>query len=273
MPLSRFSGKGIRVAILDTGLDLRHPDFAGRAVVSQSFVGTPTAQDGNGHGTHCTGTACGPLVPPVSPRYGWAFKSSIFIGKVLNDLGSGTDASILAGIDWAIRNRCVVISMSLGAPVAPGTPPSPIYEAVGTRALSAGSLIVAAAGNDSDRATGRIRPVSRPANSKSILAVGAVDAALHIAAFSNRGSNPSGGEVNLVGPGVGVHATWLMPQRYRTISGTSMATPHVAGIAAMCAEAFPTTRGLALWRRLEATARALPAIPQVDRGAGLVQAP
>jgi Subtilase family len=271
--VSRFSGKGIKVAVLDTGFELQHPDFAGRPIVSQSFVAAQPAQDGHGHGTHCIGSSCGPQTPPVAPRYGIGHQALIHVGKVLSNQGSGGDGGILAGIDWAIRNKCVVVSMSLGARVAPGTPPSPIYEAAGTRALAAGTLIVAAAGNDSDRATGSFWPVSRPANSKTILAVGAVTSALQIANFSNRGLNPNGGEVNLVGPGVGVYSSWILPQRYNTISGTSMATPHVAGIAALYAEAFPNDRGTALWNRLQATARVLPAIAVADRGAGLVQAP
>ena len=98
--------------MLDTGLFLAHPDFIGRSVVSRSFIpGVVSANDGHGHGTHCTGTACGAFKPAVGPRYGIAHKANIFIAKVLSDQGSGVDGGILAGIDWAIANKCHVISM------------------------------------------------------------------------------------------------------------------------------------------------------------------
>ena len=101
--MSRFSGSGIKLAVLDTGLALAHPDFAGRPVVSKSFIaGVASANDGHGHGTHCTGTSCGPLKPPVGRRYGIAHKALIHIGKVLSDQGSGADGGILAGIALAL---------------------------------------------------------------------------------------------------------------------------------------------------------------------------
>jgi subtilisin family serine protease len=269
---SRFSGRGIRVAVLDTGLDLRHPDFAGRNITHQSFVAGQTTQDGHGHGTHCIGTASGPARPAVLPRYGVAYASDIFAGKVLSNQGSGSDQSILGGINWAVANRCAVISMSLGARTFPNQPFSVIFEAVASRALRAGTLIVAAAGNESRRSQGIISPVAHPANCPSIMAVGAIDVRLALADFTNRGINPNGGQVDIVGPGVDVYSSWPMPTRYRTISGTSMATPHVAGIAALIAESNPAARGLALALRLIQTARRLN-LPNVDVGAGLVQAP
>lgn len=185
--------------------------------------------------------------------------------------------------------------MSLGARVQPGETFSTIYENVAQRALrsSPGTLIVAAAGNDS-RIPGTNnrfeppKPVGRPANCPSILAVAAVDANLGIAPFSNGGINPSGGGVDIAGPGVGVFSSvpdpfppnvqpsgpgrpW--PPRYHSISGTSMATPHVAGIAAMWLEAGgPGTTAQALWQLLTGNARRL-TLPSRDVGAGLVQAP
>ncbi len=269
---SRFSGRRVRVAVLDTGFDLQHPDFVGRTVVSQSFVAGQPVQDGHGHGTHCIGTALGPQRPPSGPRYGCAFGGDVYAGKVLSNQGSGADAGILAGINWAVTNQCRVISMSLGAPVEPGEAFSQVYETVARRSLAAGTLIVAAAGNESRRNAGIIKPVGRPANCPSILAVGAVDSSLRIADFSNRRINPGGGDVDLVGPGVDVLSSWPMPRRYNTISGTSMATPHVAGIAALWSEANGNAAGAALWQLLVRSARRL-SLPSVDVGAGLVQAP
>ena len=268
---SPYSGSGIRVAVLDTGMDLEHPDFVGRTIVSKSFIrGVASAQDGNGHGTHCIGTACGPRTPSILPRYGVAYESEIYAGKVLGDNGSGSSRHIVEGIEWAIEQNCPVISMSLGSIVFPGQTFRRFYEILGERALEENSLIVAAAGNESRRPF-RIMPVGSPANCPSIMAVAAIDSEMRIARFSNRGINPDGGDVDIAGPGVDVYSSYPMPDRYNTISGTSMATPHVAGIAALYAQATGR-RGEALWNLLIRNARRLP-LPSEDVGLGLVQAP
>jgi subtilisin family serine protease len=265
------TGRGIRVAVLDTGLDQQHPDFAGRSITTQSFITGEEVQDGHGHGTHCIGTALGPKCPGTPPRYGIAYEGEIFAGKVLSNAGSGADAGILAGLEWAIQNGCAVVSMSLGAATRPGQAFSQVFERVARRAQELGTLIVAAAGNDSRRPD-VINPVAHPANCPSIMAVAALDAQGAIASFSNRGINPDGGQIDIAGPGVAVRSSWPMPTRYRTISGTSMATPHVAGIAALYAEQDATARGAALGRLVTAGAQRL-SLPSQDVGAGLVQAP
>ncbi len=255
VPLSLRSGAGIKVAVLDTGFDLGHPDFAGRPIVSRSFVGQPV-QDLNGHGTHCIGTACGPRSPAgTTPRYGIGYGTRIYVGKVLTNAGSGSSATVLAGMNWAIANRCEVISMSLGAQ----TPVQAAYTAAGAAALRHGLLIVAAAGN-----TGG--PTGAPANSPTILSVASVDPNLVRSNFSCRG------KIEIAAPGRDVFSSWPRPRRYHTISGTSMATPHVAGCAALFAQSNPALRGMALWRQLQARARRL-AQPVAHVGAGLVQAP
>lgn len=267
--VSGATGPGIRVAVLDTGFDLRHPDFAGRQVISATFVGQPV-QDGHGHGTHCVGTALGDrMLAGGVRRYGCARQGTILVGKVLSNAGSGADGGILAGINWAIQNGARVISMSLGAPVTVGTPPSAAYENAGRAALNAGSLIIAAAGNSGADPTQF--PVGRPANSPSIMAVAAVDQNLRRASFSCRGVSPNGGEVNIAGPGVGVFSSTKLPTRYATFNGTSMATPHVAGIAAMWSQRTGL-RGRALWQQLTSTARNI-GQPAQHVGSGLVQAP
>lgn len=271
VPTSRFSGRQIGVAVLDTGFDLSHPDFQGRQIKVRSFVPGQPVQDGHGHGTHCTGTAAGPLQGSQPPRYGVAYAADVFAGKVLNNQGSGTDSQILAGIEWAILNKCAVISMSLGAPVEVGVPWSRVFEQVARRALNNDALIVAAAGNDSHR-PGSIVPVSHPANCPSIMAVGALTQMLKPAWFSNGGLNTDGGQVDIAAPGVAVRSSWPVPTLYRTLDGTSMATPHVAGIAALLAEARPNARGLELWALVVQHARHL-TVPNRDVGAGIAQAP
>jgi subtilisin len=269
-PQSKATGEGVRVAVLDTGLDMKHPDLTGRAITTRSFVQGEDVQDGHGHGTHCVGTSCGPRRPASGAGYGVAHKAEIYAGKVLSNGGSGADGGILAGISWAIASGCRVVSMSLGAATRPGDAYSRTYERVANRALARGTLIIAAAGNESDRDGRVIAPVAHPANCPSILAVGAVDAKGKIADFSC-GTVDAVGAVDLAGPGVNVYSSWPMPTRYKRISGTSMATPHAAGIAALIAQASGAS-GYELWARMAQTARRLP-LPSTDVGAGLVQAP
>jgi len=255
VPPSTKSGVGIKVAVLDTGLDLGHPDFAGRAIAAATFVGQPV-QDGHGHGTHTTGTACGTRVPPgTTPRYGIGYGTRIFVGKVLTNGGGGTSASVLAGMNWAIANGCQVISMSLGAQVGPQA----YYTMAGAKALLKGLLMMAAAGNAAS-STGA------PANSPTIMSVASLDPTLAPSYFSNFG------KIEIAAPGRDVFSSFPRPLRYRIMSGTSMACPHVAGCAALWAQSSPLLRSRNLWVRLQSSARRLPyAASRV--GAGLVQAP
>ena len=255
VPPSLRSGIGIKIAVLDTGMDLGHPDFAGRAIFANQFVGQPV-QDLHSHGTHCIGTACGPKAPAgATPRYGIGRRSTIFVGKVLSNSGSSVGGSVLAGMNWAIANRCQVISMSLGG----GGGPVPAYTAAGQAALNNGLLIIAAAGNSSTT-------TGQPANSPTIMSVASLDRNLAPSSFSNFG------KIEIAAPGRDVFSSVPRPTRYGNKSGTSMATPHVAGCAALWAETSPALRGIHLWRKLQATARRLP-YPASRVGAGLVQAP
>lgn len=269
--LGGATGAGVRVAVLDTGLDLQHPDLAGRTVVSSSFIAGQAVQDGHGHGTHCIGTSCGLRAPGAGPGYGVAYEADIYAGKVLSNQGSGADGGILAGISWAVTNGCRVVSMSLGSPTQPGQPYSRVYEQAARRAMRRGTLIIAAAGNESNRKNGHIAPVGHPANCPSIMAVGAVDVHEKVANFSC-GTVDKIGQVDVAGPGVDVYSSWPMPTRYRRISGTSMATPHVAGVAALIAGQDPQASPQDIWARLVQTARRLDQL-STDVGTGLVQAP
>jgi len=248
----RFTGCGVRVALLDTGYDAAHPDFANRRITAHSFTpGWSEPRDGSGHGTHCLG---------ILARI--ALGAELYVGKVLDDAGEGQGGSLAAGINWSLANRCKVVLLPLGWPV---TQPSRFFELVGRRALNAGALLVAAAGNGSHRAQGKVESVNCPACCPSVLAVGAVDADLRIAETSN------GGRIDVVAPGVKVHSSFPLPVGAGRKSGTSMAAAHAAGVAALHLEADPALDARALLRRLRNTARRLP-FPACDSGAGLVQA-
>lgn len=269
VPLTTLTGAGIKVAVLDTGFDDSHPDFAGRTVTKKLFASRSSPDDTDGHGTHCIGTACGALHPASGPRYGIAGEAEIYAGKVLGDDGFGTDRSIIAGMDWAVEQGCHIISMSLGAGTDVGDLPNEDYEQIGQACLDAGTLVIAAAGNESDR-PGRINPVGSPANASSIMAVAAIDRAFLPASFSCGGIN-AGQEVDIAAPGVDILSS-LPGGGYDRWDGTSMATPHVAGIAALIAQSDAKYRGWALWARLLQLAKPLSS-PARDVGKGLLQMP
>lgn len=268
---SGYGGRGVRVAVLDTGLDPDHPDFAGRRIASRSFVPRLPVADANGHGTRCAGVACGPREPCEGPRYGVAFGAEICIAKVLDDEANGVDGSVLAGIEWALGKGCSVISISLGCPVTAGEGCSRVYERIAARALASGSLLIAPAGNASQRPD-RIVPVEHPANCPSILAVGAVDQKLELAPFSNGGRSAGERDVDLTAPGVAVVCSRPRPNFCDVASGTSIAAPFVAGIAALFAESRPEVRGAVLRELLLEACRPLSA-SRSAAGARLVQAP
>jgi subtilisin len=272
---TKWTGSGVRVAVLDTGLALGHPDFVGRPPVArQNFVpGVATVEDRNGHGTHCAGLVAGPLHPSGgAPRYGVAPAADLCIGKVMTDTGSTVDGWVAQGIQWAVQQRCSILSISVQQAVARGQPHSPMYEHYARAALAAGTLIVAAAGNHSRRSQGHFAPVAAPANSPSVLAVGALAVDGHLYEGSARELNPNGGEINIVAPGVHVGSSYAGPQPYTALSGTSQAAPIVTGLAALYRQAAPDLDAVGLWRLLLQRARKLGS-PVTDVGAGFAMAP
>ncbi len=276
----KYTGKGARVAVLDTGIDPGHPSFAGRPLIGKSFVTDAWDADRNGHGTHCAGTiAGGRTQDTAATAFGVAPGAELYIGRVLSDAGSGATSGIIDAIDWALEKQCRVISMSLGSAVEIGEAPSMVFERVGERALAQGCLLVAAAGNESRRPQSPPRPVGSPANAQSVMAVGAVDERRRVASFSNGGINAGdGGSIDIVAPGVAVLSVRSSlggpgSGLYTDKSGTSMATPHVAGIAALLVEQNPSLSGAGLWQAVVGGALAMPELPFRDVGAGLAQCP
>jgi subtilisin family serine protease len=196
----------------------------------------------------------------------------LYVGKVLDDAaGSGFDSDIIDGIQWAITSGCRIISMSLGSVRAPGAPAALQYELIARRLLDRadGTLIIAAAGNESERSAGIVAPVGNPAACPSIVAIAAIDADRQIADFSC-GQVDQIGVVDLAAPGVSVYSSVPVAQgTFEEFNGTSMATPHAAGVAACHLQADPTLTPRQLWDRLKATAWPL-SLPAQDVGRGLV---
>jgi len=210
-------GKGVDVYIVDTGIQANQTDFGGRATFVKSFVANEEATDLNGHGTHCAGTI-------GSNTYGVAKSVSLFGVKVLNGAGSGTWSDVIAGISFAATNnfdgsRPRVISMSLG-----GGKNQAVNDAV-TNAAKGGVNVIVAAGNNYGQSACDLSP----AGADGAMAVAASDNTDTIASFSNKGPC-----VKIFGPGVDITSLWKGADgATNKISGTSMATPHVAGVAAI----------------------------------------
>lgn len=219
----RCRGDGVRVAVLDTGVDVRHPDLRDAIADTRDFTGSPHGpQDRNGHGTHCAGTIA--ARENAVGVIGVAPQSSLLVGKVLGDSGSGDGAGVAAGIDWACEQGADVISMSLGSPQADER----IALAI-ERAVEQGKFVIAAAGNSGrpDDVNFPARWKGRPRAQRDTIAVAAVDRRGRVARFSSRGP-----EVDIAAPGVDITSTYLRGG-YAKLSGTSMATPFVAGVVAL----------------------------------------
>lgn len=209
------AGAGVDVWIIDTGIQANITGFEGRAKLAMSFVKNEEATDLNGHGSHCAGTI-------GSSLYGVAKKVNLFGVKVLNAYGSGQWSDVVAGIEYAAKNARKgksVISMSLG-----GGKTQAVDDAV-KAAKAAGVVVIVAAGNNNGDAC-----ALSPAGAADAFAVGASDINDTKASFSNWGKC-----VRVFAPGVNVLSTWKGPdgKATNTISGTSMACPHVAGVAAL----------------------------------------
>ncbi|KAH8144906.1 uncharacterized protein LAJ45_11112 [Morchella importuna] len=211
------AGSGVYAYVVDTGVLTTHNDFGGRAVWGYNAVSGSSNTDANGHGTHVAGTIAG-------TTYGIAKKATIIAVKVLGDDGSGTNAGVIAGINWVASNAQSngrttksVANMSLG-----GSYSAAVNSAV-NNAVAAGITFAVAAGNDNANAANY-----SPASAASALTVGAITSSLVRASYSNYGS-----ALDIFAPGSSITSTWIgSNSATNTISGTSMASPHVAGVAA-----------------------------------------
>ncbi|MGW7263698.1 S8 family serine peptidase [Streptomyces sp. NPDC054842] len=268
-----LTGKGVTVAVLDTGVDTGHPDLAGRVAATRSFVEGEEIADRNGHGTHVTSTVGGSGAASDGRERGVAPDATLAVGKVLSDQGSGSESQIIAGMEWAARDvGADVVSMSLGsAEASDGT--DPMAAAVDALSAETGALFVVAAGN-----TGAPSSIGSPGSADAALTVGAVDSADEAAYFTSAGprSGDNALKPDLSAPGVDILAARSSladgSGSYTSMSGTSMATPHVAGVAALLAEAHPDWSGARLKDALMSTSAPLDASAYV-LGAGRVDVP
>jgi subtilisin len=219
------TGQGVKVCIIDTGIDDTHPDLAANVKGGVNFVMQkgridPAAwKDDNGHGTHVAGIVGarrnGLGVVGVAPEV------SLYAAKVLNKNGMGYASDVIAGINWAVNNGMDVVNMSLGQSVG-----TDALKAACDAAVSAGVVLVASAGNEGD-GNPDTNEVSYPAAYESVIAVGATDSNDNAPRWSS-----SGPAVELAAPGVNIRSTWK-GGGYATLSGTSMAAPHVTGTVAL----------------------------------------
>lgn len=210
------AGANACVYVIDTGIQTSHPEFEGRATWLANYAGDGSNSDGNGHGTHCAGTI-------GSKTYGVAKKAKIFAVKVLDASGSGTNSGVIAGINYAANDQKTRSGCTNGAvgSLSLGGSKSTAVNSAAANAVTAGLFLAVAAGNDASNAA-NYSPASEP----TAFTVGATDSSDRIASFSNYGS-----VVDAFAPGVSILSTWIGSST-NTISGTSMATPHVAGLAA-----------------------------------------
>ncbi|WP_234389091.1 S8 family serine peptidase [Streptomyces sp. AS58] len=269
-------GKGVKVAVLDTGADQNHPDLAGRVSEAKDFSGSGSTEDRFGHGTHVAATAAGSGAASDGVHRGVAPEADLLIGKVLGDGGSGSESQVIAGMEWAVAQGAKVVNMSLGADMeTDGT--DPMSQAVNEISRSSGSLFVVAAGNTGGRGE---MTVGSPGAADAALTVGAVDRDDSLAAFSSRGPRFGDKAIkpDITAPGVGIVAaraagtTMGVPvdDHYVAADGTSMATPHVAGAAALLAGQHPDWTGDQLKDALVSTSRTVSGQVPTEQGGGRV---
>ncbi|MDH6451680.1 MULTISPECIES: S8 family peptidase [unclassified Streptomyces] len=251
-----YDGKGVKVAVLDTGVDTTHPDLASAVTASKDFTSSGGTDDKVGHGTHVAATLAGSGTRSDGRYKGVAPGAGILNAKVLDDNGEGSDSSVIAGLEWAAGQGAKVANLSLGQEDTPGE--DPVEAAVNALSKSTGMLTVAAAGNEGPDAG----TVGSPGAAESALTVGAVDGEDRLADFSSTGPTADNAlKPDLTAPGVDIvsakaaHGYLGDPavDGYVSMSGTSMATPHAAGAAAILAQRHPDWTGARIKQALTAS--------------------
>lgn len=208
-------GENIKVAVLDTGAALKHPDLKDAIVATKDFTGDGV-EDGQGHGTHCSGI--------VAARHneegvvGVAPKAELIIGKVLNNYGSGRIKWVVAGMKWAIEQDADIISMSLGSSTG-----SPELEQACKDVIAANKILIVAAGNEGEGSD----TIGYPAKYPDVICVGSINREKRRSDFSSTGPN-----LTIMAPGEKILSCYP-PDDFARFSGTSMATPFIAGVAAL----------------------------------------
>ena len=249
---SYTTGKNVNVAVIDTGIDYTHPDLKANYAGGYNAIDESNPPlDDNGHGTHVAGTIAAVLdekgVVGVAPDV------KLYAVKVLNAYGSGSISSIIDGIQWSVSNKIDVINMSLGSRYSSDA----LKEAVNA-AYRAGIVIVCAAGNDGGA-------VNYPAKYPGAIAVSALDLSDKIASFSSRGD-----EIAFIAPGVSVYSTYKGGV-YKSLSGTSMASPHVAGLSALVVSLGITNPDDVKQFLIKASIK-LPNLKDTEQGNGVIDA-
>ncbi|TWD82794.1 subtilase family protein [Kribbella amoyensis] len=261
-----YTGRGVKVAVLDSGIDDKHPDLTGQVIARQNFTTDP-ATDVAGHGTHVASTIAG---KGTDGYRGVAPDAKLLDGKVCDDVGDCNESNVLAGIEWAVQHRAQVVNLSLGGDPTDGT--DPVEDAM--ERYGNDVLFVVAAGNQSGDGT-----IGSPGTASAALTVGAVDRDENLADFSSQGPAHGGAiKPDVTAPGVGIVAARSgasQPQEpvgdnYARMSGTSMATPHVAGAAALLAQQHAGWKAPELKSALTSAAQANPALTAYQQGAGRV---
>lgn len=252
-----FRGRGMKIAILDTGIDPHHPDVAGRIAATATFVGSAYYDD-NGHGTHVASTAAGNGAASGGLYVGVAPEADLYIAKVLAADGSGMMSDVMAGIEWAVNQGAHVAGLSLGS-----NGPCDGTDALSVTcdaAVERGVVLCVAAGNSGPARSS----VGSPGCARQVITVGASDDSDQVASFSSRGPTSDGRvKPDLCFPGVDIVAAraagtamgQVVDEHYTSASGTSMATPHAVGAAALLLQANPSLTPREVKELLMRTAR------------------
>ncbi|HEY1177517.1 MAG TPA: S8 family serine peptidase, partial [Phytomonospora sp.] len=263
-----YDGAGVTVAVLDTGYDPTHPDLAGRIAGVRDFTGpSPEAIDGYGHGTHVASTVAGSGAASDGRYKGVAPESRLLIGKVCDDGGGCADSDVIAGMQWAADNGAAAVNLSLGGDPTDGT--DPLSLAVEELTASTGTLFVVAAGN-----YGTAGSVGSPASADAALAVGSVTKQDALSGFSSQGPRVGDHAVkpDIAAPGTAITAARAAGTEgegpYLTADGTSMATPHVTGAAAILKQRHPDWSGPRLKAALMGASTGLDGLGAFQIGAG-----